>query len=132
MEHGLWPIALARGGRRQLENRATAVRPTELRRAVERAVLVGDQGSIGRDAVGTLCNCRTESIEHGLCPIALALGGRRQLENRATAVSTGTLRILGTLNPTARRCAVERALLVDDQASNGVDTVGAADKSVEH
>src|ERR1700719_2059812 len=125
IEHGLCPSGLARGGRRQLGNRAIA-KPkiarftTAARCAVERALLVGDQASEGGETVGDAREWRP-AIEHGLCPDGLALGGRRQLENRAAIASS-----------TTARCAVERALFVEDQASEGVKTIVAALEPIEH
>jgi hypothetical protein len=63
------------------------------------------------DGDGTVA--ASETVEHGLCPSGLALGGRRQLENRAIVAA-----------PTLLRCAVERALIVGDQVGEG--TVAAA------
>jgi hypothetical protein len=60
---------------------------------------------------------RAESIEQGLCPSRLALGGGRQFENCATATP---------------RCAVEIARIIDDQASLGSRTVAAAFETVQH
>jgi hypothetical protein len=42
-------------------------------------LLVGDQASEGEGTVAAAF----ETIKHGFCPHGLALGGRRQLENRA-------------------------------------------------
>src|ERR1700719_391600 len=90
---------------------------TLLRRcAVERAA-VGDQASNGVKTIAAAF----ETVEHGLCPSGLALGGRRQLENRA---------IIAT--PAASVCAVERAAVVGDEASDGSGTAAAAFETVEH
>ena len=111
MQHGLCPRSLALGGRRQLENRAPIASPAACRCSVERALIVGDQAS---EDGGVTVAAASEIVQHGLCPRSLALGGRRQLENRAIAIAS-----------TAIRCAVKRALIVEDQGRPGFVPVAA-------
>ena len=86
--------------------------------AVERALLVGDQASIGESAVAPT----SETIENGLFPSGLTHGRRRELENCAAArisCSSDILRAATRAITAKISCAVERALLVEDQSSVG-------------
>jgi hypothetical protein len=86
--------------------------------AVERTLILSDQASVGESAVGAAL----KTVKHGLRPRFFILGGRRQLENRAIVAP-----------PAVCCCAVERTLLIGEQASLGDRAVAAfVSETVKH
>ena len=128
IEDLLGPVAAGMSGRRQLIDNAAAVTSIAIAAVVRGAVQIAGavENYIGpwRFAVEAAKEC----VESGESPGSTGLGGRRELEDDATATQ-GTI-VRGEL--AADLCgAVQIASAVEGQAGRWLRAVGAAGKVVE-
>src|SRR5580700_10111860 len=100
------PRSTQRTRRRQREDHAAARGSAAVgSRAVEHAIFVDNQRSLGLDAVGVAD--RPEAIKQGVTPRPASLGRRRHFVDRALVYAA------------AIGCAVERPVLTEGHAPNG-------------
>src|ERR1700674_306749 len=109
VERGLGPGTPTRDRGRKLENCAPISRAALGSRAVQHALLSGDQATRAEPEHGV------ETVDHSQSPGSVARSRRHFFEDRAVM-----------------RSAVEHTFLVKDQRANGIDAVVNAFETVEH